>query len=140
MLLQWLLSALWILFNILIELVPTSLHGSLTSSYTRAGNLLVPLLRSSFLPLHLLVLCMECSTPPSPGQFLLLCSRYFFTHSYLEQSSSPPVTLFDLFVFFTAVFVKLSCFHCLTLQQQNAGSTRYMTLILLFTVIVMPVA
>lgn len=109
MLLQWLLSALWILFNILIELVPTSLHGSLTSSYTRAGNLLVPLPRSSFLPLHLLVLCMEYSTPPSPGQFLLFCSHV--TSSPTLTSSSPPpppVTLFDLFVFFTTVFLKLS--------------------------------
>lgn len=52
MLLLWLPSALWILFYISIDLVPTSLHGILISYY--ASNLFVPLPNTSFLPFHLL--------------------------------------------------------------------------------------
>lgn len=115
MLLQWLLSALGVLFIILIELVPTSLHGSLTASCTPTGTFQYLYRTAPFFP------CTYLFSAWSVLPHLHLASSSSSAHVLLRHpllpSSPPPHPSLcsDLFVFFTAVFLKLSCFHCLTL-------------------------
>lgn len=141
MLVQWRPSALWILFYILIDLFPTSLHGSLTSSY--AGDLLVPLPNSSFLPFHFFsewsVLLYLYLASSSSAQMSLPPS----SPNIIQSSPLPlPVTLFLPCLFSSQQF-SLNCLflwlNSVTVECRLYQIYDHDSLTLLFTIIAMPV-